>query len=170
MSTNNKISNLISSQVPFFVRNDHQTFIKFIEKYYKFLEQNEGLLNIKENLISYRDIDYVTRNSSNIVGGSYSTDKFTLANTSAVVNNANTGNIGFTYMITLMGINAVSALTGTDKNLYLFLSTGSTSYANYAYSYADINRDGITTSGDAVLWRNYILQCLVKHVHYMYVC
>jgi len=157
MSTNNKISNLINTQVPFFVRNDHQTFIKFIEKYYKFLEQNEGLLNIKENLISYRDIDYVTRNSSNIVGGSYSTDKFTLANTSAVVNNANTGNIGFTYMITLMGINAVSTLTGTDKNLYLFLSTGSTSYANYAYSYADINRDGITTSADAVQWRNYIL-------------
>jgi hypothetical protein len=65
MASNNKISNLINSQVPFFVRNDHQTFITFIEKYYEFLEQSEGLIDIKDNLLSLKDIDYVTRNGSN---------------------------------------------------------------------------------------------------------
>ena len=64
MSTNNKISNLISSQVPFFVRNDHQQFITFIEKYYEFLEQTDGVLDVKNNIRSFNDIDYLTRNTT----------------------------------------------------------------------------------------------------------
>ena len=63
MSTNNKISNLISSQVPFFVRNDHPKFVAFLEAYYEYLEQ-EGI-SLEEgkaverikNLQDYFDID-----------------------------------------------------------------------------------------------------------------
>ncbi|NDB85701.1 MAG: hypothetical protein EB127_23820, partial [Alphaproteobacteria bacterium] len=57
MTTNNKISNLVSSQVPFFVRNDHENFIRFLEAYYEFLEQEGGLVDISKNILSYRDID-----------------------------------------------------------------------------------------------------------------
>lgn len=63
MSTNNKISNLVSSQVPFFVRNDHPTFVRFIEAYYEYLEQaNTTLASGKtieraKNLQNYFDID-----------------------------------------------------------------------------------------------------------------
>lgn len=55
--SNNKISHLINSQVPFFVRNDHPNFVAFIEAYYRFLEQEEETINqiklIKNNI----DID-----------------------------------------------------------------------------------------------------------------
>ena len=62
MSTNNKISNLVNSQVPFFVRNDHRTFVTFLEKYYEYLEQSSASLEGKaversKNLIDYFDID-----------------------------------------------------------------------------------------------------------------
>jgi hypothetical protein len=57
MTTNTKISHLVSSQVPFFVRNDHANFIRFIEAYYEFLEQEGGLVDISKNVLSYRDID-----------------------------------------------------------------------------------------------------------------
>jgi hypothetical protein len=63
MSTNNKISNLVNSQVPFFVRNDHQNFITFLEKYYEYMEQTDPSLSdgkvverIK-NITNYFDID-----------------------------------------------------------------------------------------------------------------
>ena len=57
MSTNNKISNLISSQVPFFVRNDHPKFISFLEAYYEFLEQNGYPVNVQKSILDYNDID-----------------------------------------------------------------------------------------------------------------
>lgn len=63
MSTNNKISSLISSQVPFFVRNDHPKFVAFLEAYYEYLEQ-EGItipdgkaVERSKNLLNYIDID-----------------------------------------------------------------------------------------------------------------
>jgi hypothetical protein len=57
MTTNNKISNLISSQVPFFVRNDHPNFIVFLEKYYEYLEQNGNLVDRAKNIPNSTDID-----------------------------------------------------------------------------------------------------------------
>jgi hypothetical protein len=63
MSTNNKISNLINSQVPFFVRNDHQTFVAFLEAYYEYLEQANTTLSAghtverAKNFRDYLDID-----------------------------------------------------------------------------------------------------------------
>jgi hypothetical protein len=63
MSTNNKISNLIKSQVPFYVRNDHEKFIAFIEAYYEYLEQANTTLSAgktverAKNLLNYIDVD-----------------------------------------------------------------------------------------------------------------
>jgi len=57
MTTNNKISNLISSQVPFFVRNDHPQFMLFLEAYYEFLEQEGQVIEGIKNVRNYYDID-----------------------------------------------------------------------------------------------------------------
>jgi len=57
VTSNNKISNLIERQVPFHVRNDHPQFIRFLEAYYKFTEQEDGVLNTIKNLKDYNDID-----------------------------------------------------------------------------------------------------------------
>lgn len=55
--SNNKISNLISSQVPFFVRDDHTTFVRFLEAYYEFLEQEDQVVNSIKQVNSYYDVD-----------------------------------------------------------------------------------------------------------------
>jgi hypothetical protein len=58
MSTNNKISSLISSQVPFFVRNDHPNFVLFLQKYFEYLEQDNKVVQVaKDNIPVIRDID-----------------------------------------------------------------------------------------------------------------
>lgn len=57
MISNNKISNLVASQVPFFVRNDHENFVAFVEAYYEFLEQQTGVVNVSKNLLDQADVD-----------------------------------------------------------------------------------------------------------------
>jgi hypothetical protein len=57
MTTNTTISNLVSSQVPFFVKNDHQNFIRFLEAYYEYLEQPDETIDVIKNIKNYRDID-----------------------------------------------------------------------------------------------------------------
>lgn len=63
MSTNNKISNLVGTQVPFFVRNDHPNFVAFLEAYYEYLEQsgfsleNGKVVDRSRNLLTYFDVD-----------------------------------------------------------------------------------------------------------------
>jgi hypothetical protein len=57
MISNNKISNLVASQVPFFVRNDHDNFVAFVEAYYEFMEQQNGAINVSKNLLDQSDID-----------------------------------------------------------------------------------------------------------------
>ena len=61
-TSNNKTSHLVNSQVPFFVRNDHRTFVTFLEKYYEYLEQSSDSLEGKaversKNIVDYFDID-----------------------------------------------------------------------------------------------------------------
>lgn len=56
-TTNSKISNLVASQVPFFVRNDHDTFVKFLEAYYEYTEQSGKVVERAKNLPAYSDID-----------------------------------------------------------------------------------------------------------------
>lgn len=55
--SNNKISYLISSQVPFFVRNDHPNFIAFLEAYYEFLEQSDEAVNQIKTIRNNYDVD-----------------------------------------------------------------------------------------------------------------
>ena len=57
MISNSKISNLVASQLPFFVRNDHENFVAFLEAYYEFLEQQNGVNNLTKNLLNQSDID-----------------------------------------------------------------------------------------------------------------
>lgn len=57
MYSNNRISNLISSQLPFFVRNEHPNFILFLEAYYEYLEQANNTVNVAKNIRTYRDVD-----------------------------------------------------------------------------------------------------------------
>ena len=39
MASHNRISTLVASQLPAFIRDDHPVFVEFLEKYYEFLEQ-----------------------------------------------------------------------------------------------------------------------------------
>lgn len=56
-SSNNKISYLVNSQVPFFVRNDHPNFVRILESYYEFLEQEGYELDTIKNMRQYNDVD-----------------------------------------------------------------------------------------------------------------
>ena len=56
-TTNSKISTLISSQVPFFVRNDHENFVRFVEAYYEYLEQTGNTMERAKNMPEHRDVD-----------------------------------------------------------------------------------------------------------------
>ena len=57
MTTNNKISSLVSSQVPFFVRNDNPKFIAFLEAYYEYLEQSGKVVDEAKSIRELMDID-----------------------------------------------------------------------------------------------------------------
>lgn len=55
-----KISKLVSGQLPEFIQNNYTTFVKFVEYYYEFLEQDQHALEIVQNARSYSDIDRTT--------------------------------------------------------------------------------------------------------------
>lgn len=52
-----KVSAIVSSQLPEFVRSDYTTFVDFLEAYYRFLEQDQKAQELIQNGSSYRDID-----------------------------------------------------------------------------------------------------------------
>jgi hypothetical protein len=60
-NSNNKTSLLISSQVPQFVKDDHETFVNFLEDYYKFLEQDGQLSYVQKNFLRFLDIDNINQ-------------------------------------------------------------------------------------------------------------
>lgn len=55
-----KLSSIVSSQLPEFVQADYTKFVAFIEAYYKFLEQDQGAYELIQNSSSYNDIDSTT--------------------------------------------------------------------------------------------------------------
>lgn len=59
VSSNNKTSYLVASQLPDFVNRDHPKFVEFIEGYYKFLEQEGELAYVTKNFASYMDVDVI---------------------------------------------------------------------------------------------------------------
>ena len=56
-SSNNKTSLLIASQLPAFVREEHDTFVKFMESYYKAMEQEGQPTYLAKNMLRNLDID-----------------------------------------------------------------------------------------------------------------
>ena len=66
MATNNKISTVVSSQVPEFVRADHPVFVAFLQAYYEYLEQSNTTLSFgktierAKNIRNYFDTDKIT--------------------------------------------------------------------------------------------------------------
>ena len=60
MRANNKTSLLVSSQLPAFVREEHETFVKFLEYYYKFLEQDGEQIYVTKNFLNFLDVDKIT--------------------------------------------------------------------------------------------------------------
>jgi hypothetical protein len=59
MSSNNKTSVLVKSQLPGFVRDEHGLFVEFLEYYYKFLERDGNMLYVSKNFPKYLDIDEI---------------------------------------------------------------------------------------------------------------
>ena len=55
-----KVSELVNSQLPEFIRSDYTTFVAFLQYYYQFLEQDQGALELVQNARQYSDIDQTT--------------------------------------------------------------------------------------------------------------
>lgn len=56
-SSNNRTSDILVSQLPWFVRNDHPQFVQFLEAYYEWMEQSGQTMDTFEKLADSRDID-----------------------------------------------------------------------------------------------------------------
>jgi len=67
MSSYNKTSLLIPSQLPEFIRDnpDYGNFVLFLQAYYEWLEQNNNTLDYSKNLLSYSDVDSTTNDFLN---------------------------------------------------------------------------------------------------------
>jgi hypothetical protein len=52
-----KLSDLVSSQLPEHIRADYTTFVSFLEAYYKFIEQDQEAQELLQNIRSYNDVD-----------------------------------------------------------------------------------------------------------------
>lgn len=53
-----KVSTVVSKQIPEFIRGDHETFVKFIEAYYEFLESTStSPVKVIRSLQDLRDVD-----------------------------------------------------------------------------------------------------------------
>ena len=61
LEINDKISVFVKDQFPDFYKEDGVMFIKFVEAYYEYLEQEGKSLDYARNLIEYRDIDETTQ-------------------------------------------------------------------------------------------------------------
>jgi hypothetical protein len=69
-----KISKLVSGHVPEFVKSDYTTFVSFIEAYYRFLEQDQGALEVVQNAREYGDIDRTVDSFVNYFIANYAQD------------------------------------------------------------------------------------------------
>lgn len=55
-----KLEHTIQRQLPEFIQNEHQTFVSFLEAYYRFLDQTGEANDILLNMAEYADIDETT--------------------------------------------------------------------------------------------------------------
>jgi len=58
-TTNNKTSILVSGQLPRFIAEEHETFVKFLEYYYKFLEQDGNVTYVSKNFMNFLNPDLI---------------------------------------------------------------------------------------------------------------
>lgn len=71
MATNNKISTVVSGQLPDFVKSDHPTFVAFVKAYYEYLEQSNATLSLgktverAKNIPNYFDTDKINETGLN---------------------------------------------------------------------------------------------------------
>ena len=71
---NEKVSELVNSQLPEFIRTDNSTFVTFLKYYYQFLEQDQGALELVQNARQYSDIDKTTSSFVNYFLANYAND------------------------------------------------------------------------------------------------
>ncbi len=57
MFTENKISAIVKSQLPEHIRDSYPLFVKLLEYYYEYLEQDKNALELIQNAKKYQDID-----------------------------------------------------------------------------------------------------------------
>ena len=57
MHTFDKISHLVPRQFPALYREDSPVLVAFVQEYYRWLEQDDNILNVARNLLDTRDID-----------------------------------------------------------------------------------------------------------------
>jgi hypothetical protein len=69
-----KVSELVNSQLPEFIRSDYTTFVAFLQYYYKFLEQDQGALELVQNARQYSDIDQTSEAFVNYFITNYAKD------------------------------------------------------------------------------------------------
>ena len=69
-----KVSELVNSQLPEFIRSDYTTFVAFLEYYYKFLEQDQEALELVQNSRQYSDIDQTADSFVNYFLTNYAKD------------------------------------------------------------------------------------------------
>lgn len=77
MATNrikDKVSELVNSQLPEFIRSDYTTFVAFLKYYYKFLEQDQSALELVQNARQYSDIDQTAESFVNYFIANYAKD------------------------------------------------------------------------------------------------
>jgi hypothetical protein len=61
MRIKDRISALVASQLPEHIRDSYPKFVRLLEVYYEFLEQDQGAFEIVQNAQSYLDIDRTTQ-------------------------------------------------------------------------------------------------------------
>ncbi len=83
MRIEDRISSIVASQLPEHIRSSYPLFVRFIELYYEFLEQDSNAFEVMQNAKSYFDIDrttddfikYFLKNYANDVSNLTSLDK-----------------------------------------------------------------------------------------------
>jgi hypothetical protein len=69
-----KISTIVESQLPEFIRSDYPTFVAFLQAYYRYIEQDQEAYELIKNALSYRDIDSTAASFVQYFLQNYATD------------------------------------------------------------------------------------------------
>ena len=79
MRIQDRISSIVASQLPEHIRTSYPVFVKFLEYYYEFLEQDQGAYEIVKNAKSYLDVDKTINSFIDYFLRNYASDFNTLS-------------------------------------------------------------------------------------------